>query len=425
MVVQKKDFFNPVFVAVFIILVLIYGKIINVPDKNSLKTIAPLKDIVEIEGILMSSPVKVSSGKYYSSSISTNVINSVNNIKSTSTGIINIMIPSEIIESYLPGKLYTYGTHISEAALWEKGGAYYVSGKVINNIFYVSELKKYDFSKIRIQKLWKFRALMRLQFKRLMYSWQDAGGFFLALITGAREYTEQTLKDGFRDAGISHILALSGMHLSLFSGLVMFVSSKLKRKRLSLAIQLITIFFFVWFAGFSPSLMRAFICNLMILIANVSNIESPDMKIVLSCSFLLQLMISPLDYNNAGFLLSYGALAGIILFNDFFYSRYSLFIPKRISSSLAASTSAQITTIPLSLALFSGFSPFGIFATLIISPLVTIFIYTGIVLFIMSLIIPGFSDTSGIIMNFLYTIIKFIVIFFANLPGVKIESSRL
>jgi len=141
---------------------------------------------------------------------------------------------------------------------------------------------------------------------------------------------------------------------------------------------------------------------------------------VLCFSFLLQSIISPSDITNAGFLLSYGALAGILLFSELFTKLFIKFMPHSISSSVAASTSAQIFTAPISLKLFGTFCPFGIIASTVVSPLITIFIYIGLFLIVINLICPIFANISGIFINFLYTIIKNIVIVFSHLPIINI-----
>ena len=141
-----------------------------------------------------------------------------------------------------------------------------------------------------------------------MYAWGPAGGFLLALLSGSREYTEVSVAENFKKAGLSHILALSGMHLSMFSGLAVFLGTKLRRKRITLVFQLVSVSAFVWFAGFSPSLLRAFICLFIVLFQGILSLEKSDMLTVLCFSFFTQCMISPNDLLNTGFILSYGAL---------------------------------------------------------------------------------------------------------------------
>ena len=247
-----------------------------------------------------------------------------------------------------------------------------------------------------------------------MYSWGAAGGLLLALLCGAKEYTSLELSSSFRNAGLSHILALSGMHLSMFSGIAMFLGKKTKRKKLSFILRISALFMFVWFAGLSPSLMRAFICSLLMIIASLANIKKPDMLIILAFSFLCQTIISPADIYTSSFILSYSALAGILLTNAFFRRFYTKLFPGYLSNSLGASTGAQVFTAPVSLYLFGSFAPVGVIATTVVSPVISIFIYSGLALIILSLVLPFLAVPSGIFINLQYTIIKSLVMFFSK-----------
>lgn len=261
------------------------------------------------------------------------------------------------------------------------------------------------------------RALCRLHFKRLMYSWGSGGGLLLALLCGAREYTEAATAEAFRRAGLSHILALSGMHLSMFSAIALFFGNRAGIKKLTFLLRITALFAFVWFAGLSPSLMRAFICAMLSIIAAIAGAKTPDMLSILCFSFLIQSAACPQDIHNAAFILSYGALAGILLTGKFFSRFYSSFSPKTFAASLSAATGAQTITAPISLKLFGSFSPIGIVSATIVSPFVTLFIYSGLALIILSLIFPILAKPSGIFINFQYTVIKFIVNIFSLVPN--------
>ena len=82
-------------------------------------------------------------------------------------------------------------------------------------------------------KIQKSRAFCRLEFKRMMFSWGKAGGFLLALLSGSKEYLDIDLVENFKKSGLSHILALSGMHLSLLSGIAAFIGKKIGIKKIS------------------------------------------------------------------------------------------------------------------------------------------------------------------------------------------------
>ncbi len=422
----KERFSNPVFISVFILIILLYTRTVKVKDRNPYCSIVPQKDVVFLKGKLLSTPIKSSSGKTYSAVLSINSVGRQLNTGTSSSplmlsegsGKINILIPAEMVEAFYPGKLFSSAKR-KGTFLWEAGGIYTVKGKTVSNQFLVSECKNAFFPENAYGKIDFFRALCRLQFKRLMYSWGNGGGLLLALLSGSKEYTEQTVTEAFRKSGLSHILALSGMHLSMFSGIAMFIGKKIKRKKLSFIIRTVAVILFVWFAGFSPSLLRAFICNCLLILSSLADNENPDMLSILCFSFLLQTVITPESLFNIGFILSYAALAGILIFNRLLTSLYVRFLPYYFTMSLSSSTSAQIFTAPISLKVFGCFCPIGIIATSIISPLITFFIYSGLALIILSLIFPFISTASGFFVNIQYNVIKLLVGFFSKCPAIS------
>ncbi|MCR5436280.1 MAG: ComEC/Rec2 family competence protein [Treponema sp.] len=409
---------NSFILAALILIFIIYTGIIRLPVKDRFLCSFDNQTISCIYGRLKASPVKLSNGKYYSSTIKSLYVKNNKNQICRSYGNIKIIIPSESAEAFFPGKLYSKAVR-SNAALYETGGIYALKGKIKNNTFYVEKCSSYFFENTLYGKLSYFRALARLQFKRMMYSWNNAGGFLLALLSGSREYTEPEMSQYFKKSGLSHILALSGMHLTLFSGISMFFTKN--RKKISYFLRFISVFIFVWFAGLSPSLLRAFICNMLLLISLICNSDNPDMIVILSFSFIIQTIIAPNHLYEIAFILSYLALLSILIFNTMFKKIYVKYLPFYVSTSLASSTSAQILTAPVSLHYFKAFYPIGIISTIIISPLVSIFIYFGLALIILNLIFPFLQTPCGFFMNFLYNIIRFLVMIFSKMPSISIK----
>lgn len=414
------EYFNkPVFLSTLICILIFYSGIFTIPEQKPYKSLIPKEEIIEVTGIICNSPCKSSTGKTYTCKFS--LIKTISNkgIISDAKGEITVFIPVDLVEVYFPGKLYSLalkkGTY-----LYETGGIYSFTGNYNENGFMVKNCCGNEWPQTFYGKADKFRAACRLQFKRLMYSWGDAGGLLLALLCGAREYTDVQTAEAFKNAGLSHILALSGMHLSMFSAIAIFVGNKVGRKKLTFIIRIIALILFVWFAGFSPSLMRAFICAMLILLATIASVNQPDMLMILCFSFLIQCVIAPADLNNAGFLLSYGALAGILMTNKFLFKLFTKICPNYIAASLSSSTGANLFTAPISLKLFGTFNPIGIVATTFVSPLVTVFIYSGLILILLSLICPFLMTPSGIFMNIQYTIIKYLVLIFSKVPGIHI-----
>ena len=401
---------NSVFLAALICIILFYSGLIKLKDRNSFASTIKPNEICCLKGQLISSPAKTSDGKYYSSKLKVHGCKS-EVMSSSAFGNVKVMIPSELAEAFYPGKLYSRA-----GAFFEAGGLYTINGffNSDSSKFYITECTQSSFPETIYGRLDYFRALCRLQFKRLMYSWGAGGGLLLALLCGAKEYTSSEVSLSFKNAGLSHILALSGMHLSMFSGIALFFGNKIGRKKLSFIIRIITLICFVWFAGISPSLLRAFLCSFFMIIASLANVDKPDLLLILAFTFLCQTIISPADIYNTGFILSYSALAGILLTNKFFRSFYNKFFPGYLANSLGSSTGAQIFTAPVSLYLFKTFAPVGIIATAVVSPVVTVFIYSGLILIVLCLLFPVLAAPSGIFINLEYNVIKFLTALFSK-----------
>lgn len=410
----KKYFKNPVFLAFLYCLIFFYSVFFNVP-KTNLNSLCKENKIKFFSGQLLSSPAKAGNGEFYKATIRIENVVSEDNQRFNCFGKYDVYLPSIIVEAFYPGKLYSQA-YKKGCFLYDTGGKYLFKGRYTSKGFIVEEGLKEYWNKSFHGKINKFRAVCRLQFRRLMYSWKEAGGLLLALLCGSREYTSSDLSDSFRKAGLSHILALSGMHLSMFSGIALFIGEKSKRIKLSFIIRIIFLFLFVWFAGFSPSLLRAFIFSMLLLLASASNVNDLDNILILCFTFLIQVTISPDDISNIGFILSYSALFGIMITGKKIKSIFSKWIPDYFSSSLSASCGAQIFTAPVSIVNFGYLCPIGIVSTVIVSPAVTLFIYCGMLLILFSLIFPSFSAASGIFMNFEYTVIKKLVSVFAQVP---------
>ncbi|MBP5451345.1 MAG: ComEC/Rec2 family competence protein, partial [Treponema sp.] len=132
----------------------------------------------------------------------------------------------------------------------------------------------------------------------------------------------------------------------------------------------------------------------------------------------IHVCLIPDDAMTAAFMLSYGALAGILVFSKILHRFFSVIFPPKLSSSLSASTSAQILTAPISLHLFGSFAPVGIIATVFAAPLISVFLALAIAGIILSLCMPFLSTVFGAIMNLLYGVIVWIVGLFASCPPV-------
>ncbi len=413
---------NPFILAAIAVSILLYGGIVPLRPQNHYVSVIPIEQACEVEGWVDSNPSRFSSGKYYSVVLKVTESGTHQNhaqARSKASGKVSLWIPCEIVEAVYPGKLYSLS---GKTVLIEKGEKILCRGSWNEKYgcFVVSSLDYLGYGAGLWAKIEHFRAICRLVFKRLMYSWSKAGGLILSLLSGSREYLEEGVADSFRNAGLSHILALSGMHLSFFSGLSSRAGTSLFGRRWAKLFQAAGILFFIWFAGLSPSLFRAFLCAALAIIAKGVFCCTADTLEILALSFLIHVCVIPSDLTSAAFMLSYGALAGILLFSKLFFRWLSRIFPPKLASSLSASTGAQMLGAPISMSLFGSFAPVGVVATVFAAPLVSIFFALAVVAVILCLCMPFLSGLFGDILNLFYDIIAGMVRFFSMCPPVYV-----
>ena len=418
--------FNSIILSSLILIFLLTAKVINLPESN-LITLAVLNDLSKIEGKLISNPVK-SSDKYYSVILQVTQCESYRNEKFSVCGKQKFLVPAELIEAFYPDKLFSKNKNTGHLLPLEQGISIKATIKTFSTekqetLFIIDNIITSTYENSIRGNIYKFRGYCRITFKRLMKDWGRAGGFLLALLSGSKEYLDSKISNTFRHSGLSHILALSGMHLSLISSIAGIVENKSALKKIGLLLKVGTIILFVWFAGISPSLFRALITCLLISTCSFFNIPDADNITLLGTTFLVHMMLRPVDFYNLGFLLSYCALLGIFIFSTFIKSKCSRFLPGYIGESFSTSVSANIFTAPICLKYFGFYSPSGIICTMVISPLITIFLYSGILCMILCFFIPNFSYLASHLLNFCYSIIIRIVDLFSFIPVVSIVNN--
>ena len=182
---------------------------------------------------------------------------------------------------------------------------------------------------------------------------EDTAGFAVALLLGDRSGIDYETSTDFKFSGISHIIAVSGLHVSILFGLVYFLTGR--KRWLTALIGIPTVVFFAAVAGFSASVTRAAIMQTVMILAMVSRKEY-DPHSSLSFAGLLMLVINPLAISSVSFQLSYACMAGIICFGEpvrawLTDKRRMGKLPRRLQSwlcsGISVSVSAAVFTTPL------------------------------------------------------------------------------
>lgn len=264
----------------------------------------------------------------------------------------------------------------------------------------------------------------------------ESGKALAALITGKTELISPDLRELFSKAGISHLFAISGLHLSIigflfFSGISNFLSifSKYlitgRSKKLAGAITVIPLTVYCIFSGFSPSTQRAFIMTLVLLFSLISEKEK-DFPSSLSIAGILILIIDSAALFSISFQLSFIAV-GFIMGGLSLIKKggipYKDNLLGKTAMLLCVSFFASLGTFPLTAHYFHIISIVQLISNLVFIPVVGFVILPlGIVSLLGFSFFPVFS---GWIIHLCHFLISFSILFSEAIASIPFSWARI
>ncbi len=207
--------------------------------------------------------------------------------------------------------------------------------------------------------------------------------YYKTFLLGDQSDLDDSYKHNIRKLGISHLFALSGMHLSIFSVFLMNLLSSFKlSEKKKYFILLFILMCYVLFTLQSPSLLRAFFFLLLNVINKNYHLKYTSLQlfVYLCCFFLL---INPFIIYSTSFLYSFVVSFFLLSFKNFIKQKHSVF---RVSMV------AGIASIPITLATSFEFNLCSIVFNILLSSLFQVFIFPLCILsFLFPLLEPIFS----------------------------------
>ena len=198
----------------------------------------------------------------------------------------------------------------------------------------------------------------------------DTSAWLSALVLGDDSQLDERIVDLFQRWGLSHILAISGLHVGLFVGLIYFLIVKLNFVTKEKAQWIMFCFLPVYalIAGGQPSVWRA---SLMVLIFIVLNKMKLKLSVTdaLSIVFIFLILIDKYIIYHVGFQLSFAVTFGLILSRNLISRTESIFF-----QGLFISFISQMMILPIQLAYFSFFQPLSILVNVIVVPYFSFFV---------------------------------------------------
>ena len=140
--------------------------------------------------------------------------------------------------------------------------------------------------------------------------------YLYAFILGKSSYIDSEIYNNYKINGITHLFALSGLHVSMFSSFLLFLFNKIKlSEKTSFILTSIFLIFFSFIASFTPSILRAVI---FFILSSLNKIYYTYIKPknLLYITFIILVLINPFYIFNTGFILSFTITYFILLFNE-------------------------------------------------------------------------------------------------------------
>lgn len=225
---------------------------------------------------------------------------------------------------------------------------------------------------------------------------QEQGSVLSTILFGGKKRLDAGMKDLYQQSGISHILAISGLHMSLVG---MSFYKLLRRLGVPLwASAVLGIWIIVTYAVFTDAGASAFRAAGMFVIRMLGILLERSYDMLTSLGVLLCLMVvqNPLYLYHSGFLLSFGAMVGIgcilpLLEGGGKGDRYREGIAqilfetlKGAKQALLVSFSVTVTTLPIMALTFYEIAPYSMVLNLIVIPLLPLLFVLGITLLVVS-----------------------------------------
>ena len=235
----------------------------------------------------------------------------------------------------------------------------------------------------------------------------DDTGYIKAFVLGSKNEIDEDIFKTYQNNGITHLFAISGMHISLFSSILLFLLKKVHLKdNQAYPIILLFLLGYTFLVSFTASVVRAFTLYLLLYLNKRLKLGATTTRIFIYAIVLI-LLLNPFFILDIGFLYSSLTSFGLILFSDY------LKTSNKVLALLRVSLIALLFSLPITINNFYEYNFLSILANILIVPLVSTIIYP---LSLITLIFPFFHP----ILKFFLMILETISTILSNITWFKI-----
>lgn len=245
---------------------------------------------------------------------------------------------------------------------------------------------------------------------------QQTSSLLIGILIGERQYISEDITENFSKSSLSHILAISGSHISyIIIGITFILTKSRTSKKGMYIITILSLIFFIFITNFSSSVIRACIMGIIVLFAKIVY-RKPDILTSISVSLLIILIDNPFAIKDIGLQLSYLGTIGIVYLNKPIANFLEKYMKKKIAKMLAITISAQIMVLPVTVINFNNISTVFIISNIIAAPLTGGIILLGYANVLIGVISLDIAKVIAIITHSLVQLLIWTAEFTAKIP---------
>lgn len=226
---------------------------------------------------------------------------------------------------------------------------------------------------------------------------RDAG-LMKAILLADKSEVDADTKEMYQDAGASHILAISGLHISLLASGILFVLQGLSvPKKAAYAVSTLALIVYGLMIGFSPSVSRATVMFAILCFGKIQK-RSYDPLTSMSAAAVVTVAFHPLYCLQSGFLLSYLAIVGMTVFTPAFENAFE----GKLFENVKFGVGVTLFTLPAVIGSFYKFPLYSVFLNLILVPGMTVVICAGFLCMVFACVFPYFFNIFALLVHWIF-----------------------
>ena len=285
-------------------------------------------------------------------------------------------------------------------------------------IYTTMTIKDYQINIIKNEDHFKYRIKERFKndIENLFTTYLNPSNSKLitSIILGESSYLEEDSLETYRELGLAHVMAISGLHIGIISGFLIYIFSRLGVKRkINIFLTLGIIWTYGFLVAYPPSILRASIMLSLLLYSSIIH-EPYDWINTLSLACFLLLAINPYYLFNIGFQLSFVAAFSIVFFTPYIKQVFYPYKGKLISS-LSSLLAVNLGILPFQAYYFNRIGMLSIIANLILIPIFSIALILGFIMVASFYLVPFLNMIIGPALNFMLSLQEMILGFIPSI----------